>query len=199
MFNFNGKSAKDFPWLRVKSITGSILPPLQRRYITGASKAGAYHAGRDVGIRREVITIKVNGDSLEGLMEKRRFLADWLDTEETALFFYDHEPTKVYRAVLSEETNLDQVIYYGEVDLIFEMPDSYAESIEKKTALLQGATVHYLFTDFSEEGTLIDLVADENGMRLAREGIDITEASNWGAGMHYRTVIDNGELRLGKA
>jgi len=76
MFNFNGKSAKDFPWLRVKSITGSILPPLQRRYITVPSKPGAYHAGRDVGIRREVITIKVNGDSLEGLMEKRRFLAE---------------------------------------------------------------------------------------------------------------------------
>src|SRR5690606_41518181 len=62
-----------------------------------------------------------------------------------------------------------QVIYYGEVDLIFEMPDPYAESIEKKTARLQGATVHYLFTDFSAEGTLFDLVADENGMRLAKD------------------------------
>src|SRR5690606_6320780 len=198
MFNFNGISAKDIPWLRVKNIQGSVLPPLRRRYVTVPGKEGAYHAGRDVGIRREVITIKVNGDSLEGLMEKRRFLAEWLDTEETAPFFYDHEPTKVYRAVLSEETNLDQVIYYGEVDLIFEMPDPYAESIEKKTALLQGATVRYLFTDFSEEGTLIDLVADENGMRLAREGMDVTGASSWDAGMHHRTVVDSGKLRLEK-
>src|SRR5690606_16747521 len=198
MFNFNGISAKDIPWLRVKNIQGSVLPPLRRRYVTVPGKEGAYHAGRDVDIRREVITIKVNGDSLEGLMEKRRFLADWLDTEETALFFYDHEPTKVYRAVLSEETNLDQVIYYGEVDLIFEMPDPYAESIEKKTALLQGAVVHNLFTDFSAEGTLIALVADENGMRLAREGMDVTGASSWDDGMHYRTVVDSGKLRLEK-
>jgi len=198
MFNFNGISAKNIPWLRIKDIQGSVLPPLRRRYVTVPGKEGAYHAGRDVGIRREVITIKVNGDSLEGLMEKRRFLAEWLDTEETAPFFYDHEPTKVYRAVLSEETNLDQVIYYGEVDLIFEMPDPYAESIEKKTARLQGATVHYLFTDFSAEGTLFDLVADENGMRLAREGTDVTGASSWDAGMHYRTVVDSGKLRLEK-
>src|SRR5690606_20795055 len=84
MFNFNGISAKDIPWLRVKNIQGSVLPPLRRRYVTVPGKEGAYHAGRDVDIRREVITIKVNGDSLEGLMEKRRFLADWLDTEETA-------------------------------------------------------------------------------------------------------------------
>lgn len=201
MFNFNGISAKNIPWLRVKDIQGSVLPPLRRRYVTVPGKEGAYHAGRDVGIRREVITVKVNGDSLEGLMEKRRFLADWLDTEETAPFFYDHEPTKVYRAVLSEETNLDQVIYYGEVDLIFEMPDPYAESIEKKTARLQGATVHYLFTDFSEEGTLIDLVADENGMRLAKEGQDfiVRTDANWEEGTHNNTVeVGNEYLQLEK-
>ncbi|MFS8536026.1 MAG: phage tail family protein, partial [Limnochordales bacterium] len=138
MFNFNGKSAKDFPWLRVKSITGSILPPLQRRYITVPSKPGAYHAGRDVGIRQERITIKVNGGTMEQLMERRRILAEWLDTEQSAPFFYDHEPHRIYRAVLSGETNLDQILYYGEAELIFEMPDPYAESRDKKTALLQG-------------------------------------------------------------
>lgn len=198
MFSFNGKSAKDFPWLRVKSITGSILPPLQRRYITIPSKPGAYHAGRDVGIRQERITIKVNGGTMEQLMERRRTLAEWLDTEQSAPFFYDHEPHRIYRAVLSGETNLDQILYYGEAELIFEMPDPYAESRDKKTAVLQGAVVRNLFTDFSEEGTLIDLVADENGMRLAKEGMDVTGASSWDDGMHYHTVVDSGELRLGK-
>src|SRR5690606_29148377 len=186
MFNFNGISAKDIPWLRVKNIQGSVLPPLRRRYVTVPGKEGAYHAGRDVDIRREVITIKANGDSLEGLMEKRRFLADWLDTEETAPVFYDHEPTKVYRAVLSEEANLDQVMYSGEVDRILGMADPYAESIEKKTALLQGAVVHNLLADFSAEGPLLHPVADDSGMRLARGGMDGTGAPSWGDGMHCR-------------
>jgi len=201
MFNFNGKSAKDFPWLRVKSITGSILPPLQRRYITVPSKPGAYHAGRDVGIRREVIVIKVNGDSLEGLMEKRRFLADWLDTEETAPFFYDHEPTKVYRAVLSEETNLDQILYYGEAELIFEMPDPYATSAEVKSALLQGHIVREIFGDWSR-GTLTDVVADGSDLRLAREGEDVagTIDGNWETGTHNNTapISDGDFLQLAK-
>ena len=201
MFNFNGKSAKDFPWLRVKSITGSILPPLQRRYITVPSKPGAYHAGRDVGIRQERITIKVNGGTMEQLMERRRILAEWLDTEQSAPFFYDHEPHRIYRAVLSGETNLDQILYYGEAELIFEMPDPYAESRDKKTALLQGTTVRKLFTDFSEEGTLIDLVADENGMRLAKEGQDfiVGTDTNWEEGTHNNTVeVDNEYLQLKK-
>lgn len=199
MFFFNGRYAKDIPWLRVKDIKGSVLPPLRRRYVTVPGKPGAYHAGRDVGIRREVITIKVNGDSLEGLAEKKRYLAEWLDTEETAPFFYDHEPTKVYRAVLSEETNLDQVIYYGEVDLIFDMPDPYAEDLTPHVALLQGATAGAFLDDFTGIGTATDVIADENGLRLAKEGQDVSVvSSDWNAGTHTDTAIDAGRLVLRK-
>ena len=196
MFNFNGISAKDIPWLRVKDIQGSVLPPLRRRYVTVPGKEGAYHAGRDVGIRREVITIKVNGDSLEGLMEKRRFLADWLDTEETAPFFYDHEPTKVYRAVLSEETNLDQVIYYGEVDLIFEMPDPYATSTDTRTARLRGASAGARYEDFTGVGTQNDVVGDASGLRLAKEGQDLSDEIDWTQGSHNDTEANSNGLRL---
>ena len=189
MFNFNGKSAKDFPWLRVKSITGSILPPLQRRYITVPSKPGAYHAGRDVGIRQERITIKVNGGTMEQLMERRRALAEWLDTEQSAPFFYDHEPHRIYRAVLSRETNLDQILYYGEAELIFEMPDPYATSAEVKSTLLQGHIVREIFGDWSR-GTLTDVVADGSDLRLAREGEDVagTIDGNWETGTHNNTA-----------
>lgn len=196
MFNFNGISAKDIPWLRVKDIQGSVLPPLRRRYVTVPGKEGAYHAGRDVDIRREVITIKVNGDSLEGLMEKRRFLADWLDTEETAPFFYDHEPTKVYRAVLSEETNLDQVIYYGEVDLIFEMPDPYATDTTAHSALLQGMSAGARYEDFTGVGTGTDIVADASGLRLAKEGQDLSGGIDWTQGSHNDTEANGDGLRL---
>src|SRR5690606_11626402 len=196
MFNFNGISAKDIPWLRVKNIQGSVLPPLRRRYVTVPGKEGAYHAGRDVDIRREVITVKVYGDSLEGLMEKRRFLADWLDTEETAPFFYDHEPTKVYRAVLSEETNLDQVIYYGEVDLIFEMPDPYATDTTPHTALLQGMSAGARYRDLTGAGTQNDVVGDEEGLRLAKEGLDLSDEIDWTQGTHSNTEANGGGLRL---
>src|SRR5690606_3642989 len=148
-----------------------------------------YHAGRDVDIRREVITIKVNGGSLEGLMQKRRFLAEWLDTEEAAPFCYDHEPTKVYRAVLSGQTNLDTIHDYGEAELIIDMPDRYATSTEVKSTLLQGHIVREIFGDWSR-GDLTDVVADGSNLRLAREGEDVagTIDGNWETGEHNNTA-----------
>jgi len=112
-----------------------------------------------------------------------------LDTEETAPFFYDHEPTKVYRAVLSGETNLDQILYYGEAELIFEMPDPYATSAEVKSTLLQGHIVREIFGDWSR-GTLTDVVADGSDLRLAREGEDVAGAvdGNWETGAHNNTA-----------
>lgn len=126
-FVFNGISSLDFPWLIMNHSTGSLLPPIERKYIVVPGRPGAYHAGREIKIRVERIRITILADSQEELAERRRILAEWLDVEGAAPFYYTYEPEKIYKAVLSGETDLDKVVTDAEVELIFEMPDPYAQ------------------------------------------------------------------------
>ena len=195
-FNFNGVDSASFPWLLVNRVTGSLLPSLKRRYITVPGREGAYHAGRDMDIRVERIKITVLADSQEELAEKKRILAEWLDTEQTAPFFYSYEPDKVYQAVLSGETDLEKIVTDGETELIFEMPDPYATSTDTRTARLRGASVGARYEDFTGVGTQNDVVGDEEGLRLAKEGQDLSDEIDWTQGSHNDTEANSNGLRL---
>lgn len=201
-FNFNGVDSASFPWLLVNRVTGSLLPSLKRRYITVPGREGAYHAGRDMDIRVERIKITVLADSQEELAEKKRILAEWLDTEQTAPFFYSYEPDKVYQAVLSGETDLEKIVTDGETELIFEMPDPYATSTDTRMARLRGTSVGVRYEDFTEIGTGTDVVADASGLRLAKEGQDYSNMvdTDWESGTHNGTTEAGNEfLQLAKS
>ncbi|MBH8601191.1 distal tail protein Dit [Thermoactinomyces sp. CICC 23799] len=134
-FFFSGQSSDDFPWLKINKITSSILPPMEQKLIQIPGRPGAYHAGKERGVRKETIVITILGDSQEDLAAKKRILADWLDTDTPQTFYYSYEPNKEYQAILDGETDMDKVVTDGQITLNFLIPDPYATGVEKVVSL----------------------------------------------------------------
>lgn len=196
-FVFNGTPSWNFPWLYVNKATGSILPAVERNYLTVPGRPGGYHARRTVGMRQEKIKITVTADSLEELQERRRILADWLDTEKEAEFYYEYEKDKKYYAALSGETDLDKVVTDGECELVFLMGDPYAET-KSQSAQLMGKSIRFGGVDaesFQNDGTHhhTEVVGDHIELRKTGKDTGFTVDTDWNLGTFTEIVEDSDE------
>lgn len=200
-FTFNGVSSESFDFLKINKITTSLLPPVRQRIQTVVGRDGAYHYGRDLEPLTHQIEITVKGYDRETLAAQKRELAKWLLTDSPKPLVYSYEPDKTYMAVLSGDTNLDEIIGIGKTTLTFIIVDPFALG-EEQSQTIAGIPKVEQDVDTTAEfqnGTLTNLVLLDNAVILDREGQNysknVTDFST--GGTHSDTTADsNNDLIL---
>lgn len=135
-FTYNGTHS-DVMGVVVTGIRRDLLPPIAARTITVPGRPGAYWQGYDYDIRQFEVEVFVRGASLADLRAKVRGIADWLNAHGGPKpLVFDDEPDKQYYAVLSNETALEQILWYGRGTLTFLCPDPHAYSTTEKTYII---------------------------------------------------------------
>jgi predicted phage tail component-like protein len=201
-FYFHGRWSHEFPGLIVNQVDSSILPAVQPKLQTVPGRVGAFHMGRSIGVRTESIQVTVLADTQTDLAQKKRMLANWLDTEVAQPFCYSYEPDKEYLALLSGETRLQKGITDGETTLTFVIPDPYAAGPLQKQQIDGNGIVHD--TDTLREwaaGIRVGVVATDHGLELGKVGQNVAGSlqGDGFTGVFQGLQVVNGDLQLAKS
>lgn len=138
MFTFKGIASSSH--LRELKVGHSVLPPSNVKMLEIEGKAGAYFLKKTHGVRTITVEVAVIGTSQSNLRAKVREIADWLDSDKPEKLYFSDEPDVYYMAILSEETDLEQIVNLGTGELTFICLDPYAFRYNVNVSLTAGAT-----------------------------------------------------------
>ncbi|HEY8342855.1 MAG TPA: distal tail protein Dit, partial [Calditerricola sp.] len=142
-FMYNGIHSSNKGIYRVTDIRRSILPPITSRLLTVPSRAGAYYQGHEYGVRQIEVDIVLKESTPAILRERVRALAAWLKPGgQPKDLVFDDEPSLTWKAVLSGDTDLEEIVAVGKGTLTFLCPDPVALGQEVTVSLgTSGGTV----------------------------------------------------------
>lgn len=134
-FTYNGVHSSNYG-LNVLSVQRGILPPITARLLDVPGRPGSYYQGRQVGARTITVDVQVTALDYADLRAKVRAIAAWLmPGPDPKPLVFDEEPDKTWYAVLSGDTDLDEVVAVGNGKLTFIAPDPVAVGPEHTVAL----------------------------------------------------------------
>ncbi len=110
----------------VTSVQRDILPKITSRTITIPGRPGAYYTDSEYDMRQIRVEIVFLEKSLTDIRTKVRDIAAWLKPEVLKPLVFDDEPDKTYLAVLSEGSEIEEIVYTGKGEITFICPDPYA-------------------------------------------------------------------------
>lgn len=170
-FYFKDRSSIEYPWLVVNKIHSSILPPQENNLLEVQGREAQYHVGKKVGVRPERIDITILADSQEELAERKRILAQWLNSDTPQPFRYSFEPDKEYKAILDGESEMEKTVTDGNLTLTFIIPDPYAYGNEITQRMYEATNPLVLHTSY-------DMDLDANNTGVADAFTPTTAAGN---------------------
>jgi len=142
-FVYDGVRSEDMGITTVRDVRRSILPPITAKLLEVPGRGGAYYQGRELGVRQIQVDVTVRGASEGDLRSKIRALAAWLQPgPEPRPLVFDDEPQLTWMAVLSGETDLEEIVAAGRGTLTFICPDPVALGNEVTLALTNGQQVN---------------------------------------------------------
>jgi predicted phage tail component-like protein len=181
----------------VRKVTRSVLPPSQLKMVEVDGKAGAMFISKKHGVKQIDVEIAIIGD----YVNKKRDIADWLDAEKPEALILSDEPDKTDFAILSDSTDMDEILDNGFGTLTFLCPDPYSIGAEKTHNLASGnRTVTYngtaqvyptLTVTFSTNQTAFEISNGEVKMRIEA---NLTTASTLVIDMNTGKITINGTL-----
>jgi predicted phage tail component-like protein len=109
-FSLDGIRSED-KGIYINNVTRDILPPITSRTISIPDKHGAYYYKHKYGVRRIEIAISIISSTFNSNQDMVRTIAEYLDPlkDERKLIF-DDENDRYYMAVITEDTNVSQII-----------------------------------------------------------------------------------------
>ncbi|SFH22916.1 putative phage tail component, N-terminal domain-containing protein [Desulfotomaculum arcticum] len=123
-FSFNGIDSKTY--VTVNVVRQSILPPVASKTVSIPKRAGALDFGTELGVRQIEVAVTIKAASWEELRVKARQLADWLYQDDLKPLVFSDEPDKIYMARVTGETDIDEIVYNGQGNLLFLCPEPFA-------------------------------------------------------------------------
>ncbi len=142
MFTFNGIPSDSFS-VSVKDVKQPILPTYSLNLTTAPNKNGAFLSRTKRLEPKEIeVSIVVRATSQSDLRTKIRSIAAWLYTDDVKPLVFSDEPDKTYQAIISGDTNIDEILNIGEGTLKFICPDPFAYG-QAKTLSLPGSTPQF--------------------------------------------------------
>lgn len=132
---FNGISSEEeqFGIETIIDVRRQILPATRDATLRIPGRDGVFDFGRDYRSREIRIELLMAADTVEGLRDKVRHIADWLNVKEAKPLIFSDEPDKRYMARPTGGVRLEQIINSGLAQVNFLLPDVYAESTEEQT------------------------------------------------------------------
>lgn len=149
MFTFNGI---DFSSLvKVNEIKRPILGPQALTTMTIPGRDGSIYVRKQTDAYTIDVTLSLKEASLSDFTAKMRTVADSLFTDEPAQLIFSDEPDVYYNAVLSDASDMEQLIATGTATIHFYIPDPYrylTDSGADTNTITQTGT-----TNFTRPGT----------------------------------------------
>lgn len=181
IFRFNKKKQ---PWyLFVRDIQRSVLPPKVNHLVDTNLGRTRYSYGQTEQARTITLKCFIKAPSEVEVSRLTEDLADYLDVGETTLQLYD-APERVYKVVLDGETNIQQSLHLGEVELRFVLLDNYAvgnEVVKENNFNTTSGNVPYIelnndgtadtypkyVLDFTAPTGYVDLIGEEDSANIS--------------------------------
>lgn len=208
-------------YFTVENVHRSILPPREVNLLTVPAKHGAYFQNARYGVREISVDVIIKGKSPADLMNLMRFLAYCLDIPAPTELVMSDEPTRVYYAILSDSTSIEEMLTVGRGTLTFLCPDPFAYSSDLKTVVPdegfflfenQGTTTTYpIFrTTFTTDSTFYSLTSP-NGVVLIGSPADVEKETVQAEELVFKdpmqsvegwvnagNILDGGRQNIGK-
>lgn len=160
-FTFNGRHSKEFD-ISVTNVERPILPAVQSKTVTFPSAHGAHYFGSNFDPLEITVEVVFSEVSLNRLQIAKRNIAAWLSPVQGITdLILDDEPDKKYRAVVSGETSLEQILAIGRGEITFLAPDPFAYAVddEEFTYTARG-TFNFLRLGTAESFPLISVTGN---------------------------------------
>jgi predicted phage tail component-like protein len=131
MLNFGGVDIP--PFVKVKRVGFSILPPITNNLVTIKGRAGAYNFGKDVGVRKISVDIAIVTPNPNEVMRYATELAEWLFHEDEQPLIIADEPNVIYYATVDGDTDIEEILNVGEgtIEFICTRPYKYSNVIKQ--------------------------------------------------------------------
>jgi predicted phage tail component-like protein len=130
MITFNGIYLKDY-FSRIKDIKRPLIPEQELTTITIPKRAGAYKANRRDGVRLITVKVQTFEKDLERLQAKFDTVKEHLIVDDPAPLTFDDQPGRTYYAMITGNTDIDQMYVIGENEIQFICLDPYAYGAPK--------------------------------------------------------------------
>ncbi|MCA1025790.1 phage tail family protein [Cytobacillus kochii] len=137
MANIKFNGIENPSYMLIHSITDSLLPKIETRTLKISGRKGLYNIGSEIGERLIKVSLSILGQDEADLRTKIRAVANWLCTEKPAKFVNLDEPDKYYMAQLTGDSELEEILRKGSVELEFictnpfAYEDPYIDSLPK--------------------------------------------------------------------
>lgn len=129
--NFNGIDFTQI--ITINDIKRPILPSQRLTTKSIVGRHGAFFFQKQSDALEIEVKITIRGSNPSDLRNKIRDLADKLDTDQPAPLIFNDEPDKYVMAIISDDTNLDEIYRIGQGTLTFFVPDPFYYAITDDT------------------------------------------------------------------
>lgn len=155
-FTYDGAGSAGYN-LSVLDILRPILPAITARTLSIPTRPGLYYIGSEMGAREIQIEISLDSmTSMEAVRQQIRTIAAWLNPlRGERRLILDDEPDKYYNAVLSSDTDFEQIKTFGKGKLTFLCADPFAYALDETrvTTFNPGPSAYPNSREVSIDGT----------------------------------------------
>lgn len=121
---FNGHDLLDYVY-GITDIRRDILPPRDLKVVEDSGMDGALVFGARRGARVVEVDVQIKATSFAILRDRIDALATILDTDNVEDLIITDEGGKIRRAILANETELEEIVHTGKATLQFFQPKPY--------------------------------------------------------------------------
>lgn len=123
-FKFNGQTLPEY--VKVNDIRDSLLPTVSQNTLKVKSRDGLVDYGNEIDARQIEMDITILASDEADLRSKAREFGEWLYTEEAVELEILTEPDVYYKAKITGESTLNEVLNVGQGTITFICTDPFA-------------------------------------------------------------------------
>lgn len=161
-FTFNNIYSVD-KGLHVTNVERPILPPIISRTKAVADRHGVYYFGSQFDALPIPVEVVWRGTDAPNVQSIKRSLAAWLRPNGLMKLVFDDEPEMYYMAVLTDQTELEQVVRIGRGEITFLCPDPFAYAITDDVFADPAGTITFTRQGTAESNPKIEITGTSSG------------------------------------
>jgi predicted phage tail component-like protein len=199
MLNYKGISSEGK--LKVLKVTRSVLPPSSNKLMEIDGMSGALFVSKKHGVKKIEVEVAIIGD----YVNKKREIAEWLDSDKPEALVIEDEPDKTDFAIIDGDTDMDEILDNGLGTIGFICPDPYSFGQQLSSSIAVGTdSVHYGGTAPTFPVITFNLTAPTSSVKVQKGDLFVEVTDSFVAGdelvidMKTGKVTRNGTVIMSK-